>query len=94
MSKITAKGDGMTVTVEEQDGSIRILFDGEESEFMLGKLNDDVEYSPPMGGTFYPQPGTMLAYYNALNTVFFDKLTSLEVDGDIGEMPSEPGYIY
>lgn len=94
MATIIAKGDGMTVTVEEHEGSIRIVFDGEENKFMLGKLNDDVEYSPPMGGTFYPQPGTMLAYYNALNTVFFNKLTSLEVDGDIGEIPSEPGYIY
>lgn len=94
MSKITAKGDGMTVTIEEQAGAIHIMFDGEENEFMLSKLNDDVDYAPPMGGTFYPHPGSMLAYFNALNTVFFNKLTSLEVEGDIGEIPNEPGCIY
>lgn len=94
MGKIIAKGDGMTVAVEEHEGSIRILFDGEENEFMLGKLNDDVEYAPPMGGTFYPQPGSMLGYYNALEKVFFNKLTSIEVNGDIGEIPCEDGCIY
>lgn len=94
MAKIIARGDGMTVAVEENEGSIRILFDGEENDFMLGKLNDDAEYAPPMGGTFYPKPGSMLAYFNTLNTVFFNKLTSLEVDGDIGEIPNEPGCIY
>lgn len=94
MGKIIAKGDGMTVTVEEHEDSIIILFDGEENDFMIGKLNDDAEYAPPMGGTFYPKPGSMLAYFNALNTVFFNKLTSLEVDGDIGEIPNEPGCIY
>lgn len=94
MAKIIARGDGMTVAVEENEGSIRILFDGEESDFLLGKLNDDVEYAPPMGGTFYPNPGSMLAYYNALEKVFFNKLTSLEVEGDIGEIPNEPGCIY
>lgn len=94
MSKIIAKGDGITVTVEEHEGAIRILFDGEEDDFMLDKLNQDVIYAPPMGGTFYPEPGTMLAYYNALGAVFFNELEEINVTGDIGEMPCEDGLIY
>jgi hypothetical protein len=47
-----------------------------------------------MGGTFYPEPGTMLSYYNALEKVFFNDLEELNVTGDIGEIPSEDGVIY
>lgn len=94
MSKIVAKGDGMVVTIEENEGRIHILFDGEENDFMLDKLNDDVKYAPPMGGTFYPEAGTMLAYFNALENGFFNELDEVFVTGDIGEIPYEEGVIY
>lgn len=95
MSKITAEGKDLTITIEEKDGNITVLFNGTEDELLLEDLNDIAANSPPMGGTFYPEPGTMLSYYNALKNGFFsDWLTSVQVDGDIGEMPCEDGCIY
>jgi len=95
MSKITAKGEDLTITIEEKDGSITVLFNGEEDTALRENLNEIAANSPPMGGTFYPEPGTMLSYYNALTGGFFsDWLTSVQVDGDIGEIPCEPDCIY
>ncbi len=95
MSKITAKGEDLTLTIEELDGSITVLFNGVEDDLLLENLNEIAANSPPMGGTFYPEPGTMLSYYNALkNGFFFDWLTDVTVDGDIGEIPCEPDCIY
>ena len=95
MSKITAKGDGLTITIEEKGGSVTVLFNGSEDEMLLDDLNNIAVNSPPMGGTFYPEPGTMLSYYNALRSDFFaDLLSEISVEGDIGEMPCEDGLIY
>jgi hypothetical protein len=95
MSKITAKGDGVTITIEEKGGNITVLFNGAEDEMLLDELKNIAVNSPPMGGTFYPEPGTMLSYYNALRSDFFSNLlTDISVDGDIGEIPCEKGYIY
>lgn len=95
MSKITAKGEDLILTIEEKDGNITVLFNGMEDDKLLENLNELAESSPPMGGTFYPEPGTMLSYYNVLKNGFFvDWLTSVQVDGDIGEIPCEDGCIY
>lgn len=95
MSKITAKGEDLTITVEEKDGNIKVLFNGAEDDLLLENLNEIAANSPPMGGTFYPEPGSMLSYYNALTSGFFSNwLTSVQVDGDIGEMPCEDDVIY
>lgn len=95
MSKITASGEELTITVEEKDGNITVLFNGAEDDLLLANLNEIAANSPPMGGTFYPEPGTMLSYYNALTGGFFsDWLTSVTVDGDIGEIPCEDDCIY
>ena len=95
MSKITAKGDGITITVEENGGSVTVLFNGAEDEMLLDDLNNIAVNSSPMGGTFYPEPGAMLSYYNALRSDFFTNLLNeISVEGDIGEMPCEDGLIY
>lgn len=95
MSKITAKGEDLILTIEEKEGSITVLFNGMEDDKLLENLNEIAANSPPMGGTFYPEPGTMLSYYNALKSGFFaDWLTDVTVDGNIGEIPCEPDCIY
>ena len=95
MSKIVATGDDLIITIEELDGKITVLFNGEEDDGLRQNLDEIVAASPPMGGTFYPEPGTMLGYYYILkNRYFFHWLTKLEVEGDIGEMPCEDGVIY
>lgn len=94
MSKIIAELGELNVTVEEKDGDITVLFNGEVNEDMQFMLELEAENAPPMGGTFYPEPGTMLFYYNALkNGGLFSKF-SVTVEGDIGEIPHEAGVIY
>lgn len=90
MSKIIAESKGSTITVEEKDGNITVLFNGDEDDMMLSILNEIGENAPPMGGTFYPEPGTMLFYYNALKHM----PGTVTVEGDIGEIPHEDGFIY
>ena len=95
MSKIIAKGEEMSITVEEKDGNITVFFNGAEDEFLLSSLNEMVDNQPPMGGTYYPEPGTMMAYYNVLkHGDFFSWIDTVNVEGDIGELPWEPGIIY
>lgn len=95
MSKITAKGEDLILTIEEKDGNIAVLFNGMEDDKLLDNLNELAASSPPMGGTFYPEPGSMLSYYNVLKNGFFaDWLTSVQVEGDIGEIPCEEDCIY
>ena len=95
MAKITAKSEDLTITIEDTDGIITVLFNGEEDDIQLENLRELARYAPPMGGTFYPEPGTMLSYYNVLQSGFFaDWMTDITVEGDIGEMPCEDGCIY
>lgn len=95
MSKIIADGEDLMITIEEVDGKITVLFNGEEDDGLRKTLDEIAAKSPPMGGTFYPEPGTMLSYYNALkNGYFFDWLTRIDVKGDIGEIPCEDDLIY
>ena len=94
MSKIIAELGELNVTIEEKDGAITILFNGAVNDDMHFMLELEGENAPPMGGTFYPESGTMLFYYNALkNGWLFNKFT-VSVEGDIGEIPHEDGVIY
>lgn len=90
MSKIISKSKESTITVEEKDGDITILFDGVVDGDMECLLEIAGDNAPPMGGTFYPEPGTMLFYYNALKHMH----GTVSVEGDIGEIPHEDGVIY
>ena len=95
MSKIIAESDDMILTVLEDAGEIRVYVNGEESEDWQDMMDEIAAKSPPMGGTFYPEPGTMLAYYHVLkNGYFAEWVEKLTVEGDIGEMPCEDGVIY
>lgn len=87
MSKITAKNPDVTITVEEIDGEITVLFDGKKDTLQREVLDLRVKYAPPMGGTFYPEPGTMLAYYSVFESTGMD----ISVEGDIGEIPCDEG---
>lgn len=90
MSKIIAKSKELTITVEEKDGAITVLFDGIVDKAMQDILEIEAENAPPMGGTYYPEQDTMLFYYNALKHM----PGTVSVEGDIGEIPHEEGFIY
>lgn len=67
-----------------------MLFNDEQDEQALEMLNHTVEMVDPMSGTFYPEPGTMLGYFNAMTSMGMDVV----VEGDIGELPCEDGVVY
>lgn len=92
MNKIIAKNDDLEVSVIEDGGVIKVYVNGREADNWRRLLDIMVDGLPPMGGTFYPEKGTMLAYYHALKNSHW--VNSLEIEGDIGEMPCEDGVIY
>ncbi|MCI3027698.1 hypothetical protein LMF32_00920 [Desemzia sp. C1] len=91
MAKITATGKrrGEYLHVVVEDG--KVMIDGEESEVYDYVLKDEVV---PIGGTFYPEPGSMMNIHNNLQHIFFDDAPKLKVEGDIGEIPYEEGFVY
>lgn len=95
MSKIVAESDDMILTVLEDNGEVKVYVNGVESEEWQDMMDEIAATSPPIAGTFYPEPGTMLAYYYVLtNSYFSEWVESLTVEGDIGEIPYEDGVIY
>ena len=57
-------------------------------------FDDCIARQPAMGGPYFPEPDSMLAAFNVLNSIFFDSLEEISVDGDIGEIPYEENTIY
>lgn len=83
------------IATQEESTKITVTFNGMQDEWLKKALDLESETAPPMGGTYWPERGTMLAYYNLFqNTAYFDELESLEITGDIGTIPCEPGTIY
>lgn len=84
----------LAVECVERGGVITVTFNGRQDKFLKQFLDSRLDIAPAMGGTYYPETLDMLAYYNILNTVFFDELQSLETEGNIGSIPYEDGVIY
>lgn len=99
MGKVIASGIycGHKITVEAvvEDGTLLILLDGEfEVPDIQKRFDELVKGQPAMGGTYFPDKNSLLAAYNVLQHTFFNKLESISVEGDIGEIPYEEGKIY
>lgn len=60
-------------------------------EFLLSE--GDVK---PIGGTYYPKRNSPLHVFDVLRFHYFDKLISIEVEGDLGVIPCEDveGIVY
>lgn len=97
MGKIIATGklygESRTLTVELRDGKPEIL-EAELRELFQHDLDTAIQNQRPIGGTYYPPPETLLAAYNVLNHSFFTELQSIEVVGEIEEIPYTDGVIY
>lgn len=98
MATITAKGilgnTETTIICKEEKNSIAVYLNGVKDRITKEMLDMMVSIAPPMGGTYYPEIGTMQAYYNVLSTVYFTKLNTLEVEGEIEPIPYEEDVIY
>ena len=98
MAKIIATGihicNRITVEVTKEDGTLVITTYGFESPELQKDFDECIANQPPMGGSFYPKPDSMLAAFNVLSNKFFDTLEEITVEGDLGEIPHEDGVIY
>ena len=94
MTTIIAKGSingkKMTIVCTGTNDNPTVTFNGKKDEHLLKWLN----MAPPLGNNFYYDKPSIAAYYHVLNTVCFDHLDSIEVDGKIEPIPYEDGLIY
>lgn len=92
MNKIIAKGKylGSDCIVEcfIEDGSLIIEVNGEFNQEAQNDFEEKLKTCPAMGGTYHPPENSMLAGYSVLESTFFDATPEIEVDGDIGEIPT------
>lgn len=75
-----------------------IEVNGEHDERIQEEFNGLLKNAPAMGGTYYPQPNTLLAAYSVFESSFFDEGShiDLEIVGDIGIIPvyNNVGIVY
>lgn len=90
MVKVETVWDGVKVTVAEVDGEVSVLFDDKADEALLYELDLLARNAPPMCETAYPEPGTVLSYYN----LFMSNGWKCKVTGVLEEIPGEDGVIY
>ena len=90
MIKASGRIGNTDLTVEVNNG--KVLFNGEENELLLELLKS---YNLPMGGTFWPDEGSELYFYNILNNSdFFTTLKRIEASDDLEVMPYEENVIF
>lgn len=91
--KAIGKRNGIEMDVEVfmEDGSLLISISGDYDETLQEEFNELLKNVQPIGGTYYPQPNTLLAAYSVLQLSFFDNIVDVEVIGDIGEIPTYEG---
>lgn len=71
-----------------------IVFKDGEFETENFYLDSLLENPRPIGGTFYPEKYDPLNVYFTLKDRYFDKLISIDVEGDLGTIPFEESTIY
>lgn len=98
MGKVKATGiylgNQISVEVTQEDGTLVILMDDNESGELQKHLEQCLARQPAMGGTFFPEQNSLLAAFNVLQNTFFDSLEEITVEGEIEEIPLEDGKIY
>lgn len=85
MSKIIANG----IEVELIDGELIV-----EPEEYQERFDEMLQHQTPIGGTYYPPTDTLLAAYNVMKNMFFDKEPDIEVIGELEKIPYEEDIIY
>ncbi len=94
MTKITAIGQKwghittVEVSMERKGQEIKVLFNGKEEPCLLSELETALVMAPPMANCYQPPTDSMLAYYNALSTCFFEKMNDIKVKGRLEQIPT------
>lgn len=96
--KITAtgkrNGDAITVICDGDNNAFVFTFNGTENDSLQNILTAQANAGVIIGGTYYPETFA-LKLVAALTGWFFDEPPeTLEVDGDIEQIPFEDDVIY
>lgn len=94
IAKGSINGKKMTIVCTGTNDNPTITFNGEKNEHLLKWLDMGIKMAPPLGNNFYYDKPSIAAYYHVLNTVCFEHLDSIEVDGEIEAMPYNDDVIY
>lgn len=98
MAEIRAQGTRAgiqeCVLVTDITGTPVIWVNGESEARSQGRFEALMKTCRPMGGTYFPPVGTMLAALSVVEQSWFDDTVNAEVNGDIGTIPYQDGVIY
>jgi hypothetical protein len=99
MSTIKAEGkfqgNDLSVICVKEDEELFFLFNRSVDKGHESVFKNILKERHSIAGTFFPEEESMLNVLNVIQYHFFDeKPSSVEVEGDIGEIPFEPDMIY
>lgn len=99
MAKIRASGEHAGAVVEiiciDVDNEPHFFFNRGKDPALEAVFRRILKERRLIAGTFTPEEESMLNVLNVIQYHFFDdNPSSVQVDGDIGEMPYEDGMIY
>ena len=90
----SVNGKKMTIVCTGTNDNPTVTFNGEEDAHLLKWLDMGIQMAPPLGNNFYYDKPSIAAYYHVLNTVCFDHVDSIDVDGEIEPIPYDDDVIY
>ena len=98
MDKVIATGiycgDRITIEAFVENNKIKININEIESTDIQNRFYELVKNQPAIGGTYYPDPNSLLAAYNVLLYTFFDSLDRIDIVGKLGKIPCKDNKIY
>lgn len=98
MAKITANGlyNGVKtkITVETVKDKLVILVNGFTEKHTEKRLLEASKEPPALGGTYYPESGSILAVYSVLYLNYFDKIPTITIEGNIDIIPCLKDVVY
>lgn len=93
MLRVTATGmiNGNEIEVDAELKKDRWIL---SEPFLQHRFDMLLDKDLPIGGTYYPEKGSLLAAHNILENHFFDKLIRIEPEGELEKIPFEENVIY
>lgn len=88
------EGSNITVICGEHKDELYFFFNNQEDDVLEKVIRSEMKQKHPVAGTYIPKEDEPINLKNVLEFYFFDKLKSIEISGDIGELPFEEGRIY
>ena len=90
----TFENKPLTVSCVEDEKDLIFLFNNHFDSVKEKRIKEEMKKRHIIAGSFSPEEHSILNVKNVLEFYFFEKLISLDVHGDIGELPFEKGVIY